>query len=50
MKNGARHVTDLSSEPGGIEFDSRSNSLLVTNKGTHAEDGEQLQIRLPKGK
>jgi len=36
-------------EPGGIEFDSRSNALLVTNKGTHAEDGEVLQIKLPKG-
>ena len=36
-------------EPGGIEFDSRSNALLVTNKGTHAVDGEVLQIKLPKG-
>jgi hypothetical protein len=37
-------------EPGGIEFDKRSNSLLITNKGTHAVDGELLQIKLPKGK
>lgn len=36
-------------EPGGIEFDKRSNALLVTNKGTHAEDGELLRIKLPKG-
>jgi len=35
-------------EPGGIAFDSRSNSLLVTNKGTHATDGEVLRIQLPK--
>lgn len=35
-------------EPGGIAFDSRSNALLVSNKGTHAEDGEVLQIKLPK--
>ncbi len=37
-------------EPGGIEFDRHSNSLLVTNKGTHAEDGELLRIKLPTGK
>jgi hypothetical protein len=36
-------------EPGGIEFDKHSNALLVTNKGTHAEDGEVLRIKLPKG-
>jgi hypothetical protein len=35
-------------EPGGIAFDSRSNALLVSNKGTHAADGEVLRIRLPK--
>jgi len=29
-------------------FDSRSNALLVSNKGTHAADGEVLRIRLPK--
>jgi hypothetical protein len=37
-------------EPGGITFDKRSNALLVTNKGTHAEDGELLRIKLPKGR
>ena len=30
-------------EPGGIEFASRSNALLVSKKGTHAEDGEGLR-------
>ena len=35
-------------EPGGIEFDSRANALLVSNKGTHATDGEVLRIKLPK--
>jgi len=35
-------------EPGGIAFDNRSNSLLVSNKGTHATDGEVLRIRLPR--
>ena len=35
-------------EPGGIAFDSRANALLVSNKGTHATDGEALRIKLPK--
>jgi len=35
-------------EPGGIAFDAKANALLVSNKGTHAADGEVLRIRLPK--
>ena len=35
-------------EPGGIAFDRRANALVVSNKGTHATDGEVLRIRLPK--